>query len=131
MIRKKIIKIIKNAKKQEVKLPIKFKSNWIKALKSGKYKQTTAGNLLDSDGYCCLGVAAAICEIGKKHLFNRGFLTNVNCIKTDNKNILFNKIRTRVPKDLRDNLTLQEDLASMNDEGDSFIKIAKYIEKNL
>lgn len=32
---------------------------WIKALRSGKYKQTT-GQLQDNHGYCCLGVA---CEV--------------------------------------------------------------------
>jgi hypothetical protein len=32
---------------------------WIKALRSGKYKQTT-GTLQNKEGYCCLGVA---CEL--------------------------------------------------------------------
>lgn len=32
---------------------------WIKALRSGKYKQTT-GSLRDDKGHCCLGVLCAI-----------------------------------------------------------------------
>jgi hypothetical protein len=32
---------------------------WVSALRSGKYKQTT-GTLQDSNGYCCLGVACDI-----------------------------------------------------------------------
>lgn len=35
---------------------------WVKALRSGRYKQTT-GCLGDKDGYCCLGVA---CEVVRK-----------------------------------------------------------------
>jgi len=34
-------------------------NTWVKALRSGKYKQTR-GVLQDQDGYCCLGVA---CEV--------------------------------------------------------------------
>ena len=33
----------------------KIKKKWLKAMRSGKYKQTTQ-SLHDSKGYCCLGV---------------------------------------------------------------------------
>lgn len=33
---------------------------WIKALRSGKYKQGDTGYLCINDGYCCLGVLDAI-----------------------------------------------------------------------
>lgn len=39
---------------------------WIKALRSGKYNQTT-GSLQDDSGYCCLGVAC-VTLIPKKNL---------------------------------------------------------------
>jgi hypothetical protein len=44
----------------------KLQKEWVKALRSGRYKQTT-GVLckLDSGGYCCLGVAARVCGIPK------------------------------------------------------------------
>jgi hypothetical protein len=35
---------------------------WVKALRSGEYKQTK-GDLQDSKGYCCLGV---LCDIAQK-----------------------------------------------------------------
>ena len=35
---------------------------WVKALRSGKYKQTI-GHLADETGFCCLGVA---CELAKQ-----------------------------------------------------------------
>lgn len=37
---------------------------WVKALRSGKYKQTDSA-LQDRNGYCCLGV---LCEIAPKSL---------------------------------------------------------------
>ena len=50
----------------QTKEDIKQGIAWIKALRSGKFKQTT-GTLQDRNGYCCLGVA---CEVvipkGKK-----------------------------------------------------------------
>ena len=37
---------------------------WVKALRSGEYKQTT-GQLRKDDGHCCLGVA---CDLYGKHV---------------------------------------------------------------
>lgn len=46
---------------------------WLKALRSGKYKQTTK-RLQDNKGYCCLGVACKVLipkfKQRKKGLFN-------------------------------------------------------------
>ena len=39
------------------------RQEWIKALRSGDYKQTN-GNLRDENGYCCLGVACDISGLG-------------------------------------------------------------------
>lgn len=36
-----------------------LKENWIKALRSGKYTQTS-NHLRVNDGYCCLGV---LCDV--------------------------------------------------------------------
>lgn len=40
-----------------------WKKRWLKALRSGKYKQT-AGTLRDAYGFCCLGV---LCDVVAKH----------------------------------------------------------------
>lgn len=40
---------------------------WVKALRSGKYKQTKS-ELKDNNGYCCLGV---LCEISGKSEFTK------------------------------------------------------------
>lgn len=37
-----------------------IQQQWIGALKSGKYEQTTEGVLFDGKGHCCLGVAARL-----------------------------------------------------------------------
>ena len=34
-------------------------NKWIKALRSGKYKQTV-GSLQDENGFCCLGIACKV-----------------------------------------------------------------------
>ena len=39
-----------------------IKTKWVKALRSGKYKQA-AGKLKDDNGYCCLGV---LCQLHAK-----------------------------------------------------------------
>lgn len=101
------------------KLPVVFKRNWIKALKSGKYKQGKS-YLFDRDKntYCCLGVAAVVCEIGKKHI--------------NENNWLRLEKHKRVPKNLSTNGELQAELAKINDNGKhSFKQIADLIKKNL
>jgi len=45
---------------------------WLRALRSGKYSQTT-GTLQDSIGYCCLGVACEILIPKKKLMYKEEF----------------------------------------------------------
>jgi hypothetical protein len=42
----------------------KLKSKWIKALTSGRYRQTTE-TLKDHNGYCCLGVLLTVTRKGR------------------------------------------------------------------
>ena len=43
----------------------KYAMKWIKALRSGKYKQGFAGEMKDQNGgYCCLGVLREVCKLG-------------------------------------------------------------------
>lgn len=49
-----------------MKLPVAVKAKWLKALRSGKYKQAKE-TLYDSEtcGFCCLGVLEHVCMNGK------------------------------------------------------------------
>ncbi len=46
---------------------------WIKALRSGEYKQTT-GVLNDSTGFCCLGVGCKVLVDSSLLIRDRGFI---------------------------------------------------------
>jgi len=124
------------------KLPLGFKTKWIEALRGDRYEQAI-GALLDVKpikgtddkeevGYCCLGVAAHVCEIGREHLIGKGTLYA-------NKSNIWNNIRQRIPVALRDNTNLQELLIQFNDRYDlgnkevtfNFKQIAAWIEKYL
>jgi hypothetical protein len=115
------------------KLPVRFKNKWVKALRSGDYKQG-CGELCDFDSYikenryCCLGVAGKIVGHTDKNL--KKFT------------ILENNKKWKVPKQLigeqsNGNLLVGK-LVDMND-GSHFLKrkalsfkqIANWIEKNL
>lgn len=45
------------------------KREWLKALRSGKYKQTT-GELFDGKGFCCLGLLCKVNGISNKKMLN-------------------------------------------------------------
>lgn len=102
------------------KLPKAFKNKWIKALRSGDYKQ---GKLKlynkEFDSYCCLGVAAYLCGV-------RDF-KGLTFIK---KGIGLRGI-SKIPDLLKGDSGIPKGLASMNDRGYSFDEIAGYIKENL
>lgn len=120
-------------KKEETKLPKKFKTQFVKALRSGEYKQGEGylkeGNKKDGFTYCCLGVAAELIGcllIPSKHSYIMGrddFQMNAG-----NKPV---KGYTKVPKILQGKGSISDKLAGMNDSGISFEDIATYIEENL
>lgn len=108
------------------KLPKAFKAKWVKALRSGKYKQGKGQLFQKEDNqYCCLGVA---CVIQK--------------IKPDD-NTFIRKIKkhARIPKLIQGSGRLPTRLSLMNDYGGydrgeavgrtDFEGIATWIEKNL
>ena len=100
----------------------KLKAKWVKALRSGKYKQGR-GMLLDGKGrMCCLGVLESICRTPKKVLLANP--TTLIPVEGSERGVSIHVRRT---------------LALMND-GDkydstrkpkTFKQIATYIEKNL
>ena len=91
------------------------KKKWIKALESGRYKQTQEN--LELDGrYCCLGVLCKTMRIDPRivkssfdfELLSESFLEKVGLTEEE-----------------------QSKLAGMNDNGKSFREIAAYIRANL
>lgn len=116
---------------KEEKLPRAFKTKWIEALRSGKYKQGHC-RLRKKDRttgvvrYCCLGVAAELC--GLKFNEKASFIANHSDYKVRG-------IR-KVPAILRGYTSIGNPIpntfSKMNDmDGYSFRKIATWIEKNL
>ena len=91
-----------------------IKKLWIKALRSGKYKQIM-DTLRNNKGYCCLGVLRSVMKPGDHHSFG-----NENSLLTTQQ---------RNKAGLRKNTCVY--LANKNDEGLTFSQIADYIERRL
>lgn len=110
-----------NKKYPMEKLPEEFKKKWLESLRSGEYKQGTDIMYSKySDGYCCLGVAGAICGASKEQM-DRGYFDK----DTDDD------IPVEYP-DLLLNADLRSTLICMNDtDQKSFSEIADWIEENL
>ncbi len=105
---------------------------WVKALRSGKYKQTN-GSLADSEGFCCLGV---LCEVAIKDKID---LTKVT--DTDLKTVKYNGNVGCMPIVVMEYSDMKNvygrysnkrlSLADLNDTGRySFKRIADVIENN-
>lgn len=101
----------------------KFRTKWLKALRSGRYKQGRL-QLLDNkqNTYCCLGVAAKVCRIPNQDLLGR---LQPDDLKTIPK-VMIGPI---IGKDKNPTFFCY-DLMDLNDtEGKSFKEIANFIEK--
>ena len=87
----------------------KLKAKWIKALRSGKYKQGRGTYYNRQTGrYCCLGVLAAV-----------------------DQNRAGKNLGPVGPSERKTGLPENTDLINMNDNGRRFTTIANWIEKNL
>ncbi len=109
----------------------RIKRLWVKALRSGRYKQGTE-YLKSETGYCCLGVLCNITGASWRHEKDSGDLVPY----------LGGKMigRDETPSGLLGGgfllktgmrHTTQEHLARMNDAGTTFKEIADYIDKRL
>lgn len=108
------------------------RKEWVEALRSGKYEQTRL-RLKDNMGYCCLGVACDISGLGEwekvedhphegcKYL---GRMTDLSPEVAD----YFGIDRDGTLVEVADHAEL-ESLIGMNDNRESFEKIAEFIEK--
>lgn len=96
------------------------KRKWLRALRSGKYKQTEGG-LHCSNGYCCLGV---LCDV----IDNSKWKEDTN--KFDG--FKYGRSAAYLPKSIKLSRKIQYKLAELNDvEGYNFKEIADYISKNV
>lgn len=107
----------------------KIKNKWVKALRSGKFKQAI-GTLYDSktNGYCCLGVLCVVAGINKDDLegweYPQSAGLSVENDSTTNDcdfwSVQYGKHKDMIP------------LADLNDDRKlSFAKIADIIEKRV
>lgn len=105
-------------------LPREFAEKWVRALRSGEYKQDSKRGLLKSrTGYCCLGVACKM--VGVKSFKNAQWIT----LETYG----LPKVPNGIPIEIHGYATvnpLVKELSSMNDKGKTFPQIADWIESN-
>jgi len=114
------------------------REQWIKALESGRYKQTT-GQLRNIDngksyGYCCLGV---LCNIhkDKEHKWDDQLFTTPNLFYNSNDVFSFatHEYFEMPPDSFLDKVkvdkSLAEELANMNDNRKTFKEIAAFLRK--
>lgn len=110
----------------KIKMDKNFRTKWLKALRSGRYKQASSSLINDygnKPSYCCLGVAAKVCRVPDSQLKN---LACPLSLKTSGN--LPEPMQVFVKHN--DNTEFTALLMDMNDSGNnSFKKIADYIEK--
>lgn len=107
----------------------KLKDKWIKALRSGKYKQTY-GTLRGKVGFCCLGVLCDIRNPKGWSVPKRNGHNQVYYISKENNCI--GMLSSKILKAIQMSQDQMEKLIKLNDSRKhNFKTIAKYIEKNL
>lgn len=120
----------------------KLAMKWVKALRSGKFKQTT-GTLHKTEqnrvtsqeklGFCCLGVLAKVCRINDNLIDDFASLDDPyfsSCQVSHNEGRpTIGKVSVRTSGSGNEFLTF-DSLALANDKGATFRSIASWIEKN-
>lgn len=108
-----------------------LKKKWLRALRSGRYKQGTANLKVKKDGkleYCCLGVLCAAAREPMTAM--RSTETLIRYVTS--KDNLGSTFSTRLLKKFGLTIEQHNELTGMNDlQGKSFDEIADYIEDNL
>jgi hypothetical protein len=110
-----------------------LKEKWLKALRSGEYKQTQRFLKKDS-GFCCLGVLTDLYINENGGSWTQGITWYFPITISDGKpttSIFASVLPYDILKNADLNMADTMDLADMNDTGSSFKEIADYIEKNL
>lgn len=119
-------------------MKLEIKEKWVAALRSGEYKQGT-GQLRYQDNYCCLGV---LCDLYKKEHSEAEWVKRENAINLDDYAFHdgFSSDNAVLTSDVLNWAGLQsfnpriiddKTVAQLNDNGETFAKIADLIEKEL
>lgn len=108
----------------------RIKQLWINALLSGNYRQTT-GKLKRTDGFCCLGVLTDLYI--QEH--NSSWENSCTWEESCGGYSYFMNNSESLPETVAKWADLNEDTAclmsDMNDSGDDFPEIVKFIQLNL
>lgn len=102
-------------------LPKDFAEKWVKALRSGEYKQGR-GHLFQYETYCCLGVACHIAGVSEQLMIeNNDDILTAACF-----------FDTEIPKQLKSNADFCNLLVRLNDTTRKpFPEIADWLEQNV
>lgn len=103
-----------------------LQQDWIKALRSGEYKQS-AGFLKTGHGFCCLGVLCDVSGYGEWQPYDEGGIEKYSTV-IDHAAISYPP--SVVSRDAGLNTDLESDLSFMNDhEFKTFGEIADFLEE--
>lgn len=101
---------------------------WVKALRSGKYKQTTK-HLRTNQGHCCLGVLCSLTPY--KNNYTKMPVKSVKSASESVINgVLPNAVQELVGMRSGDGETPVGILSALNDAGKNFTEIANIIEEH-
>lgn len=116
-------------------MPMKasIKKKWVRALRSGKYKQGRIGlHHKPTNSFCCLGVLCDVQGLAWDKNFENSAWTMYIFPRV---NGVIGQSSASIKEEYADHIGLtgedQGTLVSMNDSGISFSEIADYIEENL
>jgi hypothetical protein len=109
-----------------------LKEKWVKALRSGEYKQGT-GVLKSLDGeYCCLGVLCEVGKLGAWEQTNTPDLDGYKFLPEHGTDYMYGELPAETLEAIDLSYSTQQYLIYLNDEeGNNFNEIADYIERVL
>lgn len=116
----------------EMKLPEPFKTNWLKDLRSGEYKQGQ-NRLLKDNRYCCLGVACKTAGYSDKRLKYKNGSYSTAIFSDSGSFIKMRKVPAQLQGSCKNRTedVVSDFLALNNDLGYTHKQIADWVEKYL
>lgn len=110
-----------------IKMPKELGNKWLRALRSGEYKQCQ-GRLSKDEGFCCLGVLESVVD---GRVEDEG-LPSMDWLREHKVEFLtMSGVPSRVPDVIPREKSFWDNIANINDSGKSFSDIADIIEANM